>query len=857
MALTKTQVSQLYVSIFGRASEGSGNAYWQTSLASTDMVTTADTMLGTQAAQTYFGSTLDTNQAFIEYIYLNTLGKTYTQDSSGIDFWVAQLDGGKSKGQVVATLIEAAQEMSNAGAAQDQFNNRVEVSDYTADKISDYTDRTTFSGFIDSVTDDKATVTLAKAKIDQGDDPQDTIYTITLTKEKDIIVGSAEDDQILGLDDTYNAVDSIDGGGGIDTLSLLFFAPETDRVTVSQVENVIVRNAQGSTNLDGSGWNGVDTLTITNSTSPTQVSGVQEKLALVVEANNQNVSLAYAQDVLKSDVATQTLLVTDSTAGISIITSGSDAITDLQILSSGTNVISLAENDLKTLTITGSGDLQLSSLALDMDKLIRVSTILAAGVTGDLILDLSAIDLSLTGETVVSISTGTGNDTIQVSGNANTVDAGGGDDYVLISSGLDVMDKLAGGSGTDILAMTSEVFVATVTATEVLAGITGFEAIGLIDEFDLGTAIDIRAYGVNSLVIEAGLNGDEEVTGFLDNATIEIRTDKAETDVLTITMPGATDAGSNLDKLNIVFKADLEADEDLHSAALDIKGINYISVLTADFTTSGETTDAGTLPDSSDGYGLVLLNDGNISTIEVGGTQAFHFSSSTTSTVQTILSDKMSGDMVLDFITAFGGTQGVSITSGNGNDTITGSEYGDIIDTGAGNDLINLTTGTDKITGGAGSDTFIIGEADISIETAYSSILDFSTSSDSAIADKITNIASTITDDIAGVDVAAAEASGGVLGGVSMEITADIAQGMITVNGDDAAQINTMSEWLAVFYLACDSTKTAGFEFAGNTYLVEESSASSGVGSMVELVGVGSITTLAATGGDHTIIISV
>lgn len=30
MALTKTQVSELYVAIFGRASEREGNKYWQT-----------------------------------------------------------------------------------------------------------------------------------------------------------------------------------------------------------------------------------------------------------------------------------------------------------------------------------------------------------------------------------------------------------------------------------------------------------------------------------------------------------------------------------------------------------------------------------------------------------------------------------------------------------------------------------------------------------------------------------------------------------------------------------------------------------------------------------------------------------
>ncbi len=51
--LTQTQVSQLYVSIFGRASEGSGNAYWCST--QDNMVTAADVMLSTTAALSYFG----------------------------------------------------------------------------------------------------------------------------------------------------------------------------------------------------------------------------------------------------------------------------------------------------------------------------------------------------------------------------------------------------------------------------------------------------------------------------------------------------------------------------------------------------------------------------------------------------------------------------------------------------------------------------------------------------------------------------------------------------------------------------------------------------------------------------------
>ena len=164
MSLTRSQVSQLYVTLFGRASEGNGNAYWMTD--QPDMTATANVMLNTDAAKTYFGTTLNDNQAFIEHIYTNVFGKTYAQDTTGIDYWVAELAGGKSMGEVVHAIIVAAQDPVNAGAAQNQFNNKVEVSDYTASKIAKYTNLSTFTGFVDSVTDSNATVTTAKSAID-------------------------------------------------------------------------------------------------------------------------------------------------------------------------------------------------------------------------------------------------------------------------------------------------------------------------------------------------------------------------------------------------------------------------------------------------------------------------------------------------------------------------------------------------------------------------------------------------------------------------------------------------------------------------------------------------------------------
>jgi len=175
--LPKSEVSQLYVSVFNRASEGEGNVYWQSQ---PDMATAAEVMLNTDAARDYFGANLNTSQAFIEHIYLNTLNKTIANDSAGIDYWVGELEKGKSRGQVVATLVGVIKDYAPGGpfynpadaatvAAYNQFTNRVTVSDYMADTIlkppADWATLTTFNTGGLNVTDDAITVTAAKSII--------------------------------------------------------------------------------------------------------------------------------------------------------------------------------------------------------------------------------------------------------------------------------------------------------------------------------------------------------------------------------------------------------------------------------------------------------------------------------------------------------------------------------------------------------------------------------------------------------------------------------------------------------------------------------------------------------------------
>ena len=168
MALTQTQVSQLYVTLFGRVSEGAGNKYWQSAVS--DVAAGADAMLATSAAQEYFGSALTSNEAFIKHIYKNTLNKSEVEDPAGIKFWVDALKAGNSRGLVVSELIKAAQDPANKGAAQDYFNNKVALSDYTATKVEGkdlkVKDLAPFKEALTKVTSNPSSLTDAKAFVD-------------------------------------------------------------------------------------------------------------------------------------------------------------------------------------------------------------------------------------------------------------------------------------------------------------------------------------------------------------------------------------------------------------------------------------------------------------------------------------------------------------------------------------------------------------------------------------------------------------------------------------------------------------------------------------------------------------------
>lgn len=324
MALTQTQVSQLYVSIFNRASEGEGNTFWQTAATKADA---ANSMLDTKDAKDYFGTALDSNQAFIETIYKNTLNKTLADDEAGIKYWVDALESGMSRGEVVAAMIDAIETYKDSTdpktkAAYNQFTNRVEVSDYMAKEVektpADYKVTTQFAPLGELVvTDNQATVETAKKEIYEAANPG---LTQMLKPGQDNLKGTNGDDTFLSYVsqndngqqvNTLGSGDIINGGAGTDSLvaevteaSFVGGAAMAISPITKSVENIILTavnngNATAPANsqvvVDAKNMDGVKNIASDHSDADLLIKNmIGEKKGVYGGTADQTVTMAYS-----------------------------------------------------------------------------------------------------------------------------------------------------------------------------------------------------------------------------------------------------------------------------------------------------------------------------------------------------------------------------------------------------------------------------------------------------------------------------------------------------------------------------------------------------------------------------------
>ena len=462
MALTKTEVSKLYVAIFNRASEGEGNTYWQNTGLS--MGDTATEMLNTDDAKTYFGTSLDTDQAFIEHIYQNTLNKTATDDPDGISYWVKQLESGKSKGEVVSALVNAVGEYKDSTdaktkAAYDQFTDRVTVSDYTAEHLqkapTNYKNDLGFDANL-TVTNDASTVTSAENAVDS----LATHAIAKLTSGQDTIVGTSSDDLITGAIGTWTSNDSIKDSSTTDNdeLQVEINSNISNTLKVENIEKISV-NTLTAKAINGANITGAKEINNASSTG-------------VLTVNNASLDVDY--------------VVTSSVGGITL---GFDAGS----VNGGTDKVGMSLTGMGNATITtGAG---VETLAIDLDADAGLNNIVTAATTlqftGGKAFTLNAAN-SITNTVTTIDARGAGTFTAGVTQNANgtAILTGSGDDIITTAGVITANDVFSLGSGNNTLVTT----VAGTGAQAVYQNVSNITSKVAADIFDMANSTSATAF---------------------------------------------------------------------------------------------------------------------------------------------------------------------------------------------------------------------------------------------------------------------------------------------------------------------------------------------------------------------------
>ena len=538
-----------------------------------------------------------------------------------------------------------------------------------------------------------------------------TSQSYTLTTGVDTLTGRSGNDSFDATTaSSMNDYDVIDGGDGVDTLTIKSPAsangssliPQLTGIEVIQVENSI---ADDTIQDD-------DTLTVSTAglTGITQVGSIAggDGVTFSGLANPVDVSLKSALNTTTVNFAAAALLGADDSSTVTI--SGTNATTLAFTDSSAATTSALESitlnsvgvaNTLAALTtsgvltsslhVTGSTKLTITG-ALDS----AIATIDASGSTGGLELTgaPAAAVLSITGSSKADTLTAVGAGT-------TTLSLGGGNDTADFNANWTGADTYDGGDGTDTLRIDGDVTNSGLSST-VFGGLSNVEVLAVdtahsitLDSNTPFTTIDISDADVQTLNINDGYTqatlvkiGSDLTDNINNNSNVEL-TLQANSGAITTNLDIVGSVGTS-DTLNIVNAATGTNTFDANNDVFETINLVPYSASAAPTIVTGAYT----------------LGTGQTLTINAGGLAATNVVTVTgTSAVSSLnITTGSASDIIV------GGTNADIISSGAGNDTITTTgPVGDVVDAGAGNDIINLGSGADNITAGAGNDTIAAG----------------------------------------------------------------------------------------------------------------------------------------------------
>ena len=264
-------IAKIYIGYFGRAAEPAG------------LATAYNNILRNNQTMADFAMSLSTQtEAMNRYAYLNTptvgldpasfVNRVYQTlfnrdaEPEGLAYWVGRLRGGEVPGQFILDVILGAQ-----GGDVTILNLKKDAANAYAAAVQRYNDPWTLgtdgpdATQVVSMVTSQATLTEAIALADRLVAARVAVgITYTLKTSVDLLTGTAKNDTFEGVvTGAFGSLDSLDGAGGTDTLTV------SDPVSLSANQLVVVKNIEianltsgGAAAIDAGAWTGLQTLNV-------------------------------------------------------------------------------------------------------------------------------------------------------------------------------------------------------------------------------------------------------------------------------------------------------------------------------------------------------------------------------------------------------------------------------------------------------------------------------------------------------------------------------------------------------------------------------------------------------------------
>lgn len=575
----------------------------------------------------------------------------------------------------------------------------------------------------------------------------------------DSLFGGAGNDNFSYTAAVLTSADTIDGGDGVDTLTVATSAMvntagiTTPYTKITNVETLSITGAIGAAET-------IKTQDVATSINRVNINTANAGAATLNMGSGSatvglNVAAALAAGALFTVDAAgvgagdSLTILNMGTATNNIGTTTSDVtVTDFESVTLNTGTYGVAVNqDLRTVNVGSTTTLAITGgNSLTLAGGLTASSVDASGMTGTgaLVMGVAATSVAsitgsanadtLRGDASSSIAGGAGNDTIigglgndtllgQDGADTITTDAGSdsvaggaGNDVIVLASNLSSGDTIDGGDGVDTISIAN----VTATAISTAAGarvsnveVVRFDGAGaLVQDLNVfsNTALTTITNNVGQSL--TATNGGSEITDLkftgADNGTI-IFSREVDTATNSITVTNDSD---------IVATALTANDEEtivLTSATAGSVAVGIGTLTASDLTT---LTVSG-----NKAYSVTTLTAANLASVTIDASSDVDLGDASTNALTTINSSSAGGTVRiiaasnLANLTLTAGNGAHTVTSGSGADVLTGANGADSFTGGLGNDSVSGNAGNDTIVAGAGVDTLSGGSGTDTLQT--------------------------------------------------------------------------------------------------------------------------------------------